>query len=174
LWRFWLKIPGRGEWAIFDRSWYGRVLVEWMEGMIGARDRRRAFRDIVDFESTLADDGYLFIKFFLHISKAEQKARFDTLTEDPLTAWKVEDEDWDRYKHYEEWAQCYEEMFERTDTEWGPWTIVEATDRCFTRIKVLRTILRRLEERLDDLGTMPDSIASALELTELTPIERAG
>jgi polyphosphate kinase 2 (PPK2 family) len=164
-----LKIPGRGEWAIFDRSWYGRVLVEWMEEMIGARDRRRAFRDIVDFENSLADDGYLFIKFFLHISKAEQRARFDTLATDPLTAWKVEEEDWERHKKYQDWTKCYEEMFERTDTEWGPWTIVEATDRCFTRLKVMRTLIRRLEERLEELDALPESITTALELAEHVP-----
>lgn len=158
LWRYWLKIPGRGEWAIFDRSWYGRVLVEWKENLIGGRDRRRAFRDIVDFEHTLADDGYLFIKFFLHISKSEQKKRFDALMSDPLTAWKVEEEDWERYKDYEEWTRAYEEMFERTDTEWGPWTIVEATDRNYTRLKVMRTICRALEERLEELNALPEQV----------------
>ncbi len=119
LWRFWLKIPGRGEWTIFDRSWYGRVLVERMEKLVSPDEYRRAYRDIMDFEHTLADDGYRIIKFFLHISKEEQKKRFKALTDDPLTAWKVEKEDWRNHKRYEEWITLYEEMFERTETEVG-------------------------------------------------------
>ncbi len=155
LWRFWLKIPGRGEWAIFDRSWYGRVLVERVEQLISDAEWRRAYRDIVDFERTLADDGYLILKFFLHISKEEQRKRFDALTADPLMAWKVEPEDWERYNQYDEWLQIYEEMFERTDTEWGVWTIVESTDRNFTRIKIFQTIINALEDRLRYLDAMP-------------------
>ena len=150
LWRFWLKIPGRGEWAIFDRSWYGRVLVERMKGMVTEQEYRRAYRDILDFEHTLADDGYLIIKFFLHISKKEQKKRFKSLTADPLTAWKVEKEDWRNHKRYDEWLTVYEEMFERTETEWGPWTIVEATDRRYSRFKILDTIASRLEEAVEE------------------------
>lgn len=155
LWRFWLKIPGRGEWAIFDRSWYGRVLVERVEQLIPRKDWRRAYRDIVDFERTLADDGYMIIKFFLHIGKEEQRKRFDALSSDPLMAWKVEPEDWERHNQYDEWLQIYEEMFERTDTEWGVWTIVEATDRFYTRIKIFQTLIGVLEERLRNLDALP-------------------
>jgi polyphosphate kinase 2 (PPK2 family) len=155
LWRFWLKIPGRGEWAIFDRSWYGRVLVERMEKLIPDSDWRRAYRDIVDFERTLADDGYLIVKYFLHINKGEQRKRFDALTADPLMAWKVEREDWERHNQYDEWVQAYEEMFERTDTEWGVWTIVEATNRRYTRAKIFETLISALEERLSELGAVP-------------------
>jgi polyphosphate kinase 2 (PPK2 family) len=155
LWRFWLKIPGRGEWAIFDRSWYGRVLVERVEQLIPRKDWRRAYRDIVDFERTLADDGYVIIKFFLHIGKEEQRKRFDALSSDPLMAWKVEPEDWERHNQYDEWLQIYEEMFERTDTEWGVWTIVEATDRFYTRIKIFQTLIGVLEERLRNLDALP-------------------
>lgn len=155
LWRFWLKIPGRGEWAIFDRSWYGRVLVERVEQLVPERDWRRAYRDIIDFERTLADDGYVLIKFFLHISKEEQRKRFDSLTSDPLMAWKVEPEDWERHNQYDEWLQIYEEMFERTETEWGVWTIVEATDRFYTRIKIFQTLIAVLEEQLQSLNALP-------------------
>ena len=155
LWRFWLKIPGSGEWVIFDRSWYGRVLVERVEQRIPEKDWRRAYRDIVDFERTLADDGYLIVKFFLHISEKEQRKRFDALTSDPLMAWKVEPEDWERHNQYDEWLQIYEEMFERTDTEWGVWTIVEATDRYYTRIKIFQTLIDVLEERLSVLDALP-------------------
>jgi polyphosphate kinase 2 (PPK2 family) len=148
LWRFWLKLPARGEWAIFDRSWYGRVLVERMEGLVPDEEWRRAYRDIVDFERTIADDGHLIIKYFLHISKDEQKSRFEKLIKDPLMAWHVEPEDWDHHKKYAQWALAYEEMFERTDTEWGSWTIVEATNRYHTRIKIFQTIINALEKKL--------------------------
>jgi len=148
LWRFWLKIPARGEWAIFDRSWYGRVLVERVESLIPESDWRRAYRDITDFERTIADDGYEIIKFFLHISKSEQKRRFEKLIKDPLTAWHITAEDWEHHRQYEDWLLAYEEAFEHTDTEWGPWTIVEATDRRHTQVKIYQTIIKALEGRL--------------------------
>jgi polyphosphate kinase 2 (PPK2 family) len=148
LWRFWLKTPARGEWAIFDRSWYGRVMVERVENLITETEWRRAYRDIVDFERTLAHDDNLIIKYFLHISKQEQKRRFNKLAKDPLTAWQVTPEDWEHHYHYDEWLLAYEEAFERTETEWGPWTIVEATDRRFTWVKIYQTVITFLEERL--------------------------
>lgn len=163
LWRFWLKIPGRGEWTIFDRSWYGRVLVERMDQLVSEREWRRAYRDIVDFEHTLADDGYLIIKFFLHISKDEQLNRFETLIEDPLFVWKVESEDWENHRRYDEWMLVYEEMFERSETEWGPWTIVEATDRKHTRTKIFQTIVSALEERLGEEGSLPSLLSEAAD-----------
>lgn len=148
LWRFWQKLPARGEWAMFDRSWYGRVFVERVESLIPENEWRRAYRDIVDFERVLADDGYVMIKFFLHISKQEQKRRFEKLIKDPLTAYHVSAEDWEHHQHYEEWLLAYEEAFERTETEWGPWTIVEATDRRHTWIKIYQTIIQSLEEKM--------------------------
>ena len=148
LWRFWLKTPGRGEWAIFDRSWYGRVLVERVENLIPESEWRRAYRDIVDFERTLADDGNLIIKFFLHINKQEQKRRFNRLVKDPLSAWHVTPEDWEHHYRYDDWLMAYEEAFERTESEWGPWTIVEATEKHFTWAKIFRTVVSSLEERL--------------------------
>jgi polyphosphate kinase 2 (PPK2 family) len=148
LWRFWLKIPARGEWAIFDRSWYGRVLVERVENLVPESEWRRGYRDIVDFERTLADDGTLIIKYFLHISKQEQKRRFNKLAKDSLTAWHVTPEDWEHHYRYDDWVLAYEEAFERTESEWGPWTIVEATDRRFTWVKIYRTVITSLEERL--------------------------
>jgi polyphosphate kinase 2 (PPK2 family) len=156
LWRFWLKIPGKGEWAIFDRSWYGRTLVERVEGLIPERSWRRAYRDIVNFERTLADEGYLIVKFFLHISREEQKKRFDKLISDPLTAWQVLPEDWEHHKHYDDWRLAYEETFERTETESGPWTIVEATNRRYTSVKIFETIANSLEMQLTALNAFPD------------------
>jgi polyphosphate kinase 2 (PPK2 family) len=148
LWRFWLKLPNYGEMAIFDRSWYGRVLVERMEGLTPEEQWRKAYRDIANFERTIADDGYVIIKFWLHISKEEQQRRFKMLEKDPLTAWHVQPEDWEHHRKYDQYLVAVEEMLERTETEWGPWTIVEATDRCWARVKIFKTIINRLEETL--------------------------
>jgi polyphosphate kinase 2 (PPK2 family) len=161
LWRFWLKLPARGEWAIFDRSWCGRVLVERVENIVPEEEWRRAYRDIVEFERTIADDGNLIIKCFLHISKQEQKKRFEKLLEDPLTAWHVAPEDWDHHRRYDEWLLAYEELFERTESEWGPWTIVEATDRRHTRVKIFQTIIGALEERLG-ISTEPAPVVETV------------
>ena len=171
LWRFWLKLPAYGEWAIFDRSWYGRVLVERVESLIPERKWRRAYRDITEFERTIADDGTLIIKFFLHISKDEQRKRFEMLMSEPLTAWHVSQEDWEHHHQYDEWLLAYEETFERTDTEFGPWTIVEATDRRFTRVKIFQTIINALEERLDIQGK---PIPTMLELEYMSEAVTTG
>ena len=152
LWRFWLKIPNYGEMAIFDRSWYGRVLVERVEGLTPVREWRKGYRDIVDFERTLADDGCVITKFFLHIEKKEQKRRFKKLEKDPLKSWHVQPEDWEHHRKYKEYVVAIEEMLERTDTEWGPWCIVEATDRRWARVKIFQTIIQRLEEALTERG----------------------
>ena len=152
LWRFWLKVPNYGQMAIFDRSWYGRVLVERVEKLIPADQWHNAYQDIIDFERTLADDGVVMIKFFLHISKDEQKRRFKLLEKDPLKSWHVQEEDWEHHRKYNEYLEAYEEMLERTETSWGPWTIVEATDRYWPRVKVFETVITRLEEALQERG----------------------
>ena len=168
LWRFWLKTPARGEWAIFDRSWYGRVLVERVEKLIPKEEWERAYRDIVDFERNLADDGTLIFKFFLHISKKEQKKRFKKLLKDELNAWRVTDEDKRNHKRYKKWMRVYQEMIERTDTEWGPWTIIEATDKRHTIIKVYETIVKALEERL---GIELAEAAAEADAVPAAPVE---
>jgi len=152
LWRFWLKVPNYGEMAIFDRSWYGRVLVERVEELTPVDEWRNAYQDIVDFERGLASDGYILMKFFMHISKKEQKKRFKNLEKDPIERWHVQEEDWEHHYKYDEYVTAIEEMLERTETEWGPWTIVEATDRRWARVKVIETIIRRLEAALKDRG----------------------
>jgi polyphosphate kinase 2 (PPK2 family) len=152
LWRFWLKLPNYGQMAIFDRSWYGRVLVERVEGLTPEQAWRKGYRDIVEFEHTIADDGCVVVKFFLHISKKEQRRRYKKLEKDPLESWHVQPEDWEHHRKYDQYLEAIEEMLERTDTEWGPWTIVEATNRRWTRAKIFETIIRRLEEALEDRG----------------------
>ena len=166
LWRFWLKLPNYGEMAIFDRSWYGRVLVERVEGFTQEEQWREAYRDIVGFERTISDDGYRVIKFFLHIDKGEQLRRFKRLQRDPLESWHVQPEDWEHHHKYGQYQIAVEEMLERTDTEWGPWTIVEATDRRWARAKVFRTIIQQLEEALEKRGIpVPSEPPEALPAT---------
>jgi hypothetical protein len=107
----------------------------------------------------LADDGCVIIKFFLHIDKKEQKRRFKKLEKNPLKSWHVQPEDWEHHRRYKDYVVAIEEMLERTDTEWGPWTIVEATDRRWARVKIFETIIQRLEEALGERGfELPDEV----------------
>lgn len=166
LWRFWKRLPNNGEIAIFDRSWYGRVLVERVEGLISPGTWKPAYQDIVDFERTLVDDGMTIIKFLLHISKAEQKKRFKGLEKDPRQSWRVEKEDWKHHRNYELYLAAFEEMLEKTDTEWGTWTIIEATDRNWAQNKILETVCRRLEETLAARGINLPILESSIEQKE--------
>jgi polyphosphate kinase 2 (PPK2 family) len=145
LYRFWQRVPNYGQMALFDRSWYRRVLEERVEKIAPPQEWEKAYRDITDFERTLADDGYVLVKLFLHIGKKEQKRRFRKAESDPLTSWQVQPGDWKRHRKYGKYLAATEEMLERTESEWGPWTIVEATDRYWTRIAVFEAIIRTLE-----------------------------
>jgi polyphosphate kinase 2 (PPK2 family) len=153
LYRFWQRIPNRGQMAIFDRSWYRRVLDERVEKAAPKSEWRKAYRDIADFERTLADDGYAMVKLFLHIGKKEQAKRFRKLESHPLTRWQVQKADWTRHEQYGKYLLASEEMLERTESEWGHWTIVEATDRYWTRIAVFETIVKALQAAAEKLGT---------------------
>jgi AMP-polyphosphate phosphotransferase len=148
LWRFWLKVPNRGEMVIFDGSWYARVLEERVEGTAAEKAVRAAWRDIVEFERMLADDGTVILKFFLHISKKEQSKRFKAIEADPLEAWQVAEPDWARHRKYNEYLAATEEMLELTESEYGPWTIVEATSKWYARKKVFQTVIAAMEDRL--------------------------
>jgi polyphosphate kinase 2 (PPK2 family) len=145
LYRFWERVPNYGQMAIFDRSWYRRVLDERVEKTTPKNEWQKAYHDISDFERTLADDGYVIVKLFFHISKKEHKQRFKKLESDPLTSWQVQPADWKRHRDYGKYLVAVEEMLERTELEWGPWTIVEATDRYWTRIAAFEAIIRALE-----------------------------
>lgn len=150
LWRFWLKVPQRGEMAIFDRSWYLRVLDERVEGLVPAAVWQDAYRDIVDFERMLADDGTVIVKFFLHISHKEQRRRFEAMEADPLESWRVTQEDWARLKRYGDYLEAAEDMLEQTESGVAPWTIVEAHSRWYARRRIFETLIHALEERLGD------------------------
>lgn len=159
--RFWLMLPAYGQMAIFDKSWYTRVLVERVEKLAPKREWRRAYREIADFERMLVDDGVVLVKFFFHISKKEQKRRFDILKADPLNAWRVEPGHWHRYRSYDKYLVAVEEMLERTESEWAPWTVVEATSRRYASKKVLDVLIARLEEALGQSIPASEEVADA-------------
>jgi polyphosphate kinase 2 (PPK2 family) len=159
LWRFWLKLPNRGQIAIFDRSWYGRVLVERVEGLAPEEEWQKAYRDITEFERMLADDGHVIIKFWFHISRKEQRKRFKTLEKDPLQSWHIQPEDWEHHRKYERYLKAVEEMLERTETEWAPWTIVEATNQYYTWWTVFSTIVNSLDAGLRARGIDPTTLS---------------
>jgi polyphosphate kinase 2 (PPK2 family) len=148
LYRFWRRLPARGEIAIFDRSWYGRVLVERIEGFARVDEWQRAYAEINEFERQLVEFGTIVCKFWLHISPDEQLRRFEERQNVPYNAWKLTDDDWRNREKWPQYEQAIDEMLLRTSTPAAPWTVVESEDKRFARIKVLRTVVRRLEEQL--------------------------
>jgi polyphosphate kinase 2 (PPK2 family) len=144
LWRFWSKLPLYGQIAIFDRSWYGRVLVERVEGFATPVEWKRAYREINEFERLLAEDGTLIVKVYFHITKDEQLDRFKRREADPLKHWKITEEDWRNRRKWAEHNEAAEDMFEQTWTHYAPWTVVEANFKWFARLKFLRTTIRAL------------------------------
>jgi polyphosphate kinase 2 (PPK2 family) len=155
LWRFWLKIPARGQMVVYDNSWYRRVLIDRVNGNVRKREWQNAFEDIADFEEQLAADGTVLLKFWLHISKKEQGRRMKKLLKSELTAWQVTDEDAAQHKAYDKYLVAVEEMLARTDAPHAPWVIVPATDRYFTRIKIFETLIHALEAKLGDKAPPP-------------------
>jgi AMP-polyphosphate phosphotransferase len=149
LWRFWRQIPRRGRFAIFDRSWYGRVLVERVEGLASEFDWTRAYAEINDFEEQLADNGAIVIKFWLAISKEAQYQRFKEREKTAFKRFKITPEDWRNRKKWDAYEKAVCDMVDRTSTDVAPWTLVEADDKLYARAKVLRTICERLETALD-------------------------
>jgi polyphosphate:AMP phosphotransferase len=148
LWRFWRNVPPRGGITIFDRTWYGRVLVERVEGYCSEFDWRRAYEEINQFEEQLVEDGAVVCKFWLQVSKAEQYKRFKAREKTPFKRFKITPDDWRNRSKWSAYEQAVADMVDRTSTELAPWTLVEADDKYFARIKVLRTIVRRLEAAL--------------------------
>ena len=148
LWRFWTKTPEKGRIAIFDTSWYRHVSVDFFEKKLSKEERNLAYQEINTFERTLTDDGAVLIKLFLHISKKEQKKRFEKLLESKETAWRVSREDLERNKNYDGYKSILENMLEQTETEYAPWTIVEATDKKYATAKIYATVIHQLEEAL--------------------------
>lgn len=150
LWRFWRHVPGRGQVTIFDRSWYGRVLVERVEGFCGRDDWMRAYYEINDFEHQLAANGAIVVKFWLAISAEEQLARFQAREETGFKRFKITDEDWRNRERWGDYKLAVCDMIDRTSTSRVPWTLVEANNKYYARIKVLTTVCEALEARLGE------------------------
>ncbi len=166
LWRFWIKTPGKGRIAVFDRSWYGRVLVGRVDKLVEKDVWKRAYNEITSFERQLTDDGTLIIKFFLHISKKTQKKRFKKLQKSDVTKWKVTKEDWKHHKQYDEYLEATEEMLAKTDTGFAPWTVVEAHNKRFATVKIFKTLIDSLEYKIEQVRQQKKRTQRAQEQVE--------
>ena len=146
LWRFWPVLPGWGGMAVLDRSWYGRVLVERVEGLATREQWIRAYDEINGFERTLADEGMVLIKLWMHVSPEEQLKRFKRREQDPLKAWKLTDEDWRNREKRGEYAEAVDDMVARTDQEpHARWHLIEGDSKRYARVKVLETVIAEIE-----------------------------
>jgi polyphosphate kinase 2 (PPK2 family) len=162
LWRFFPKLPGWGGVAIFDRSWYGRVLVERVEGYASAEEWQRGYDEIVALERSLAAEGTILIKFWMHISDEEQLRRFERRQRDPLKRWKLTDEDWRNREKRGAYEEAVEDMFTRTAHPDGPWMIVPGDSKRFARVFVAETVVAEIERGMRARGFEPLD-AKALE-----------
>ena len=145
LWRFGDHVPGWGEMSVFDRSWYGRVLVERVEGFASDREWRRAYEEINGFEHGLVAEGMTLVKFWLHISDDEQARRFESRRDDPLRRWKLTGEDWRNRSKRAAYTQAVEEMLDKTDSRHAPWEIIAAESKHFARVAVLEAVVAQAE-----------------------------
>jgi polyphosphate kinase 2 (PPK2 family) len=152
LWRFWPALPGHGGMAVFDRSWYGRVLVERVEGFATTDEWQRAYGEIVDFERTLAAGGMVLVKFWMHLSPEEQLRRFERRRDDPFRTWKLTDEDWRNRERRGDYEQAVEDMLARTDEPHAPWTVVPAENKRYARVAVVRRVCDAVEDGMRAAG----------------------
>ena len=157
LWRFWRHLPRAGRVTIFDRSWYGRVLVERLEGFAMPREWRRAYGEINEFEQQLVEHGDVVVKFWLHITQDEQEARFEAREKTPHKRWKLTEEDWRNRERWDDYEHAVNEMIERTSTHTAPWHLIEANDKRFARVRVLEEVCAALEKRLAPLASQNGS-----------------
>lgn len=148
LWRFWNRLPEAGQIAIFDRSWYGRVMVERIEGFCSEGDWKRAYREINAFERQLVDFGAILFKFWLHIDRDEQLHRFESRSVDERRSWKLTDEDWRNREKWDRYEEAVNEMLLKTSTISAPWTVVEGNSKLYARVKILRTVVDKLAQEL--------------------------
>ena len=158
LWRFYPALPGWGGMAVFDRSWYGRVLVERVEGYATDEQWRRAYDEISGFERSLALEGMVLVKLWLHISHHEQLRRFERREADPLKRWKLGPEDWRNRAKRQQYEAALRDMLTLTDHELGPWDVISAEDKRYARVQVLETVIARLEEGMRRAGVEPPPI----------------
>ena len=148
LWRFWKAMPKDGHITIFDRTWYGRVMVERIEGFCTKEEWHRAYREINDMEAHLAHSGAIVLKFWMQIDKDEQERRFKERMENPEKQWKITDEDWRNREKWDQYEEAVNEMIIKTSTSYAPWIIVEGNNKYYARIKVLESVVNAIEERL--------------------------
>ena len=148
LWRFWNRVPKTGHITIFDRSWYGRVMVERIEGFCKEADWKRAYREMNEFEQELHNWGAVILKFWIHIDKDTQLARFNERQNTPEKQWKITDEDWRNREKWDQYEVAVDEMLQKTSTAYAPWHIIESTDKKYARLKVLGILIDALEEAL--------------------------
>jgi len=153
--RFFKVLPGWGGMAVFDRSWYGRVLVERVEGLATREQWLRAYDEINGFERSLADEGMILVKFWMHISSQEQLKRFQKRERDPLKTWKLTDDDWRNRDKRDSYAEAVEDMLGRTDQPYAPWHLVEADSKRYARVKVVETVIARIEDGMRQWGMEP-------------------
>ena len=149
LWRYWATLPRNGHVAIYDRSWYGRVLVERVEGLASAPEWRRAYDEINEFEWELQQWGAILIKFWVNVSQDEQLRRFEDRQNNPLKSWKLTEEDWRNREKYPQYKTAVEDMLRLTSTEYAPWQIIESDSKYFARVKALRAVNEAIEKRLE-------------------------
>ena len=149
MWRFWTAVPKAGHVGIFDRSWYGRVMVERLEGFCSENEWRRAYKEINNMEASWANSGAIVLKFWMHIDKDEQERRFTERQNTPDKQWKITDEDWRNRAKWDQYEVAVDEMLVRTSTTYAPWIIVEANSKYYARIKVLETVVDAIEKRLE-------------------------
>ncbi len=148
LWRFWNRLPETGQIAIFDRSWFGRVMVERIEGFCTEAEWKRAYREINYFERQLVDFGTILFKFWLHIDRDEQLRRFEARATDKLRSWKLTDEDWRNREKWPLYEEAVNEMLLKTSTIAAPWTVVEGNSKWYARVKILKTLVDKLSQEL--------------------------
>jgi polyphosphate kinase 2 (PPK2 family) len=153
--RFWVPLPGWGGMSVYDRTWYGRVLVERVEGYATEQEWRRAYEEIVQFERSLVAEGMVLVKVWLHLSAAEQRKRFEARAEDPLKAWKLTDEDWRNRSRRPDYEAAVEEMVARTSTEEAPWHLVSAESKRYARVAVMRLVIEAIEAGMRRVGQEP-------------------
>jgi len=148
LWRFWRDLPTAGKIGIFDRTWYGRVFVERVEGFATEAQWRRAYREINEFEAQLTDAGYVLVKFWLHISSAEQLQRFTARQHDPFKQYKLTEEDWRNREKWSLYDVAVNQAIGRTNTPTTPWTIIPANNKYYARVKVIQTVSEAVAAKL--------------------------
>ncbi len=162
LWRFWPALPGWGGMAVLDRSWYGRVLVERVEGFATKPEWRRAYDEIVSFERGICDEGMVLVKLWLHISEKEQLRRFRARDRDPLKRWKLTDEDWRNLSKRSDYERAVSDMLRHTDHPQAPWRLIAAENKPYARLAVLDAVIEAIEHGLRDAGQEPIELEAAL------------